>query len=89
MPGVGEVREAGQFSVSEYDTWLPLMKLPRIFGTTLDTVPAEIPYIDVELVRRRTDATALTIPESDNPRVGIAWAGSPVFRVAGPSGSMA
>ena len=27
------------------DVQAPLMSLPRIFGTTLETVPAEIPYL--------------------------------------------
>ena len=79
MPGISEIREAGQFSVSEYDTWLPLMSLPRIFGTTLGTIPDELPYIDVDSVRRRKDITAFKIPDSgDAPRIGIAWGGNPV-----------
>ena len=43
IPGITELREAGQINVSEFDTYLPLMSLPRVLKTTLDTVPNGIP----------------------------------------------
>lgn len=57
-----------------FDLQLPLMSLPRIFGTTLLTVPADIPYLlaDPAKVSRwraaLADVTAL--------KVGVAWAGN-------------
>jgi len=59
---------------SDFDLQIPLFSLPRIFGTTLDTVPAAVPYLDVpaaHIVRlgghlgRRTKA-----------RVALVWAGN-------------
>jgi hypothetical protein len=57
-----------------FDLQLPLMSLPRVFGTTLDTIPADVPYLHAEparLLRWRSalaDVTAL--------KVGVAWAGN-------------
>ncbi|WP_440640123.1 tetratricopeptide repeat protein [Bradyrhizobium sp. PUT101] len=57
-----------------FDLQLPLMSLPRVFGTTLDTIPADVPYLHADparLLRWRAalaDVTAL--------KVGVAWAGN-------------
>jgi len=32
----------------DFDVQLPLMSLPRIFGTTLETIPNTVPYLSVE-----------------------------------------
>ncbi|MBR0869830.1 tetratricopeptide repeat protein [Bradyrhizobium tropiciagri] len=58
-----------------FDLQLPLLSLPRIFGTTVETIPAAVPYLHpdpVKLVRWRqalADVTAL--------KVGVVWAGNP------------
>ena len=57
-----------------FDLQLPLMSLPRIFGTTLETIPAEVPYLHpdpAKLARWRAalaDVAAL--------KVGVVWAGN-------------
>ena len=54
--------------VSGFELATPLMSLPLALGTTLQTIPAEVPYIHVE---------ALAVPEkSARPRVGLVWSGS-------------
>lgn len=54
--------------VSGFDWATPLMSLPLALGTTLETVPAEVPYLRVP---------EPTVPEySGRPRVGIVWSGS-------------
>ncbi len=55
---------------------LPVASLPAIFATTLDTIPAEAPYIQpdsrsIEVWRKRLG------PPEGRLRVGIAWAGRP------------
>ena len=42
--GVDMVIEEGK-SLPAFDCHAPLLSLPRIFETTLETVPAEIPYL--------------------------------------------
>ena len=61
-----------------FDVYAPLMSLPGLCGTTLATIPAEIPYISVdpnrvERWRTRLDATP-------GFKVGICWQGSTVHK---------
>ncbi len=52
-----------------FDCWLPIMSLPRIFETSLETVPDDAPYLSAGLApARRDDASGFT--------VGIVWQGS-------------
>ncbi len=54
--------------VSPFDWAMPLMSLPLALGTTLATVPADVPYIRIpELGHAVTN---------DRPRVGLVWSGS-------------
>ena len=76
LEGVAELRAPGDIQVKEFDTGLPLMDLPQVFGTRLDNIPAQIPYFDLDLLRRRRGAGAIKLPTSGRPRVGIVWAGS-------------
>jgi FkbM family methyltransferase len=60
-----------------FDFWTPLLSIPGILRTTLDTIPGECGYIhpDAGLVaewRRRLN-------EYTGFRIGIAWQGSPDF----------
>src|SRR5262249_40596870 len=73
IPGIGQIREPSQIGVAEFDTYLPLMSLPHVFKTTLDTIPPNIPYLDAESLRRRKANPSLLLPPSGYPRVGIAW----------------
>ncbi len=72
LAGLEVVFPRGQ-ALPEYDLHCPMLSLPHAFGTTLATVPAEIPYLfaDPEAVafwRRRLGGEALL--------VGLAWAGA-------------
>lgn len=58
-----------------YDFQVPLMSLPMIFGTTLETVPCSIPYLrpypkDVAVWKER-------LREYTGLKVGLVWAGNP------------
>ena len=56
-----------------FDLHCPLLSLPRAFGTSLATIPGEVPYLEA-------DATQVTawrdrLAELAGLRVGLAWAG--------------
>lgn len=56
-----------------YDYHVPIMSLPLAFGTTLETVPAKVPYIFAEDDLMRTWQSRLG---PDGFKIGICWAGS-------------
>lgn len=59
----------------EFDFHCPLMSLPRVFGTDLDSIPAAVPYIaPAGDVLRKWQSR---LPPVAQPRVGLVWAGSP------------
>jgi len=81
LPGIAELRTAGTITVAEFDTYLPLLSLPQVCGTTRTTIPAEVPYVDVAALRRRKDPMTLPLlAPSAQPRVGVVWAGSPTYQ---------
>jgi hypothetical protein len=81
MPGIAEVREAGQIQVNEFDAYAPLLSLPHVLGVTLESIPAAMPYIDVAAIRRRKDPSTLPVLKSSSRfKVGMVWAGSPTHR---------
>lgn len=77
FPGVDRVVVEGE-RLADLDYYVNLLSLPLAFGTTLETVPAECPYLtpSESFARKwaqRFDGTSF-------PRVGIAWAGRPEHR---------
>ncbi|MGD9720318.1 MAG: tetratricopeptide repeat protein [Pirellulales bacterium] len=65
-------------SVPACDVQIPLLSLPRVFGTTLETIPAAVPYLYapehlVNVWRERLAA-------SPGFKVGIVWQGRPTHR---------
>jgi hypothetical protein len=58
---------------SEFDFWCYPLSLPLIFGTTLDNLPATIPYLRAE--PERVLRWAAKVPQA-TLRVGLAWKGS-------------
>jgi Flp pilus assembly protein TadD len=59
-----------------FDLHAPLLSLPRIFKTTLQTVPANVPYLAVP----RRFALPQPASAGRQPKVGLAWAGNPRHR---------
>ena len=59
----------------DYDYRAPLMSLPHILGTRLETVPAAVPYLVAEPARVAAWRDRLG---AEGFRVGIAWQGNPV-----------
>ena len=75
LEGVAECFDLGQ-PVPEHDFQIPLLSLPRAFRTTLDNVPAAIPYL-----RPPADAKPdPRIAQAKGLKIGFAWAGSPTRR---------
>ena len=58
----------------EFDLQLPLMSLPRRFGTALATIPADVPYLRADPVDVRTWSKKLD--GKNHFKIGLVWAGN-------------
>lgn len=72
LAGVSHVVADGE-PLPPFDCHLPLMGLPGAFGTTLDTVPANVPYLSVD--EEKIECWRARIGE-EGVRIGIVWQGS-------------
>lgn len=78
MRGIDRVFALGQEeAASAFDYYAPLLSLPRVFGTRLDTIPADIPYIVADRDRLAHWATRLG-SDQGLLKVGLVWGGNPV-----------
>jgi len=59
----------------DFDTHVPMMSLPFIFGTLLETIPAKIPYLKIADETRQEWAPKLK--DKSGFKVGLVWAGNP------------
>lgn len=76
LPGVDELYHIRQKDVQiVYDVQVPLLSLPHRFGTTVETVPKNVPYLGVP----QADAQRVSVPSSGNALVkaGFVWTGRP------------
>ena len=78
MPEVEQVVEVGK-DLPEHDYWLPMMSLPRVLETTLDTLPVDVPYLAADPARVEYWRERLGVWQG--VRAGLAWSGNPKFRV--------
>ena len=71
--GIEELIALGD-PLPEFDCHAPLMSLPHIFGTRLETIPAVTPYLkpDPERVRR----WKAVFDRWPGPKVGLTWSGN-------------
>ncbi len=72
IPGI-EVADACR---DEFDYAIPLMCLPRVFATALDSIPSKVPYLTPDPARAARWAERLA-PYSGTTRIGLVWAGDP------------
>ena len=76
-PGVNRVVAVGD-ELPKFDFHVPLMSLPRIFETTVNSVPCNIPYLSAE--PERIERWKKRLGNEIAFRIGIAWRGSPAYR---------
>ncbi|QCG93025.1 tetratricopeptide repeat protein (plasmid) [Azospirillum sp. TSA2s] len=74
MRGVAEVRSGG-VPLQAFDLHIQMLSLPGLFGTTLGSVPAQVPYLypEPEMAARWAER----LGRLTGLRVGLVWAGSP------------
>jgi tetratricopeptide (TPR) repeat protein len=78
VQGIGQVVMRGE-ELPAFDLHCPLLSLPLAFDTTLETVPATVPYLtaDAESIRKWK---AKISQDNAKMKIGFAWAGNPGFK---------
>lgn len=76
VPGIDRRIARGE-PYPEYDCQAPLLSLPHLLGTTLDTVPRDLPYLKAN--PRLVERWGKTIQRqtAKTLRVGLTWSGNP------------
>jgi hypothetical protein len=74
LRGVSEFTSHVDFT-HRYDFQCPLLSLPLVFGTRLETIPSTTPYLSVPESYRAKWRHRLGSQHA--PRIGLAWAGNP------------
>jgi tetratricopeptide (TPR) repeat protein len=80
LPGAGRIFDHWN-NAPDFAAYCPLSGLPRLAGTSLATIPAEIPYLHAPEPRFAAWAERLwaLLPRGYR-RIGIVWAGRPTHR---------
>ncbi len=73
LDGAAEVVAAGR-PHRGFDLWAPLMSLPLALGLTLETIPAETPYLSAD--PSLAAQWGRRMAGREGPRVGLVWAGA-------------
>ena len=76
LPGDAVIIETGD-RVGAFDYHAPLMSLPEIFKTTLDTIPSRVPYLSPEPELAKKWAEKFS--RDAGFKVGICWSGNPDY----------
>lgn len=71
--GIDSVLEE-KVDLADFDLSVPLMSLPAIFGTTLNTIPRKIPYLTAE--KRKVDKWRTWLSNQGMKKIGIVWSGN-------------
>jgi lipoprotein NlpI len=71
-PSADAVIAIGEPVGDAFDTHVPIFDLPYVFGTTLETVPAAVPYLPLMQPEAKT-----VLAGDGRPKVGVIWAGQP------------
>jgi len=72
LPGVEAVVARGE-PLPDFDAHCPIMSLPFVFGTELDTIPNQTPYLRADPVK--VAGWAKRMKPAKGLRVGLVWAG--------------
>jgi hypothetical protein len=73
VPGVSEVIETGE-TIGTLHYQIPMLSLPYVFATRLETIPARVPYMSADSARVARWRERLSV--ANGLRVGLVWSGN-------------
>jgi Flp pilus assembly protein TadD len=59
------------------DFWIPLLSIPGVLRTTLESIPSGVPYLGAE--RTRVEQWRARLQKYPRRRIGVAWQGNPQY----------
>jgi tetratricopeptide (TPR) repeat protein len=74
LEGVSQILASGS-ALPTFDYQSPLLSLPLVFRTTLDTIPTRESYLRAE--EPRVAQWQIRLGPRSKPRIGLAWSGNP------------
>ncbi|HXE52102.1 MAG TPA: tetratricopeptide repeat-containing glycosyltransferase family protein [Tepidisphaeraceae bacterium] len=74
LRGVEQIVTFGR-PLPAHDVRCPILSLPRVFGTRMESIPAEVPYLAAAADRIEQWRQRLG-PRTDGLRIGLAWFGN-------------
>ncbi|MEZ7863726.1 MAG: tetratricopeptide repeat protein [Rhodospirillales bacterium] len=78
IEGVDEVIVHGM-PLNKFDLQIPMLSLPYVFQTTLETIPSTVPYL--QICEKKVQKWSDRLAKKDNEvLVGLAWKGSKAHR---------
>jgi tetratricopeptide (TPR) repeat protein len=63
-------------SLPEFDFYAPLFSLPRLMGTTLETIPTKIPYLYTSDATNLSEEMQKQVKEAPGCKIGLVWSAS-------------
>jgi Tfp pilus assembly protein PilF len=72
LPSVEKVIKLSD-PLPSFDVHCPIMSLPFVFRTRLDTIPANVPYLSCDQALKQKWGAC--VPKDDRVKVGVAWSG--------------
>jgi hypothetical protein len=76
LSGVDQIVASGE-ALPAFDLHCPMMSLPLALRTTIDTIPADVPYLHPDEAQVRFWQERLGTLKIQGRRIGVAWAGNP------------
>jgi len=76
LPGIERLMEIDK-NLPPFDLHCPMLSLPIAFGTTVETIPGEVPYLSVD--QEEVASWRARLSSLEGLKVGIAWRGNRLF----------
>ena len=76
LPGVDRLVTCGE-TLPQFDLHCPMLSMPLALGTTITTIPSDVPYLYADPAQVAAWQTRLAALEKPGPRIGLVWAGNP------------
>ena len=76
LSGVDQIVASGE-ALPAFDLHCPMMSLPLALKTTIETIPADVPYLYPDAAQVRFWQERLAAHKNQGRRIGVAWAGNP------------